>query len=126
MNDKIKEKNKFQIFKRKLIFKLFVVSQAVWWPCLNNEDCTATDSYCGPGGLCQCNEFYQVFSGDYTKCLNASLYGDTCEDSNQCNLMPSGASCKSEVCDCVNGHTYVRGRCRPLNGLDQPCNTVIF
>ena len=103
---------------------MIAVSQAVLWPCLNNDDCTATDSHCGENGVCKCNEFDQVFSEDFTKCLKSSLYGDTCEESIQCNLMPSGASCKSEVCDCADGHTYVRGRCRPLNGLDQFCNTV--
>ncbi|CAD6995280.1 unnamed protein product [Ceratitis capitata] len=37
--------------------------------------------------------------------------------------MPSGASCKSGVCDCADGYTYVSGRCRLLNGLDSICET---
>lgn len=38
--------------------------------------------------------------------------------------MPSGASCKSGVCDCADGYTYVGGRCRILNGLNGTCETV--
>lgn len=37
--------------------------------------------------------------------------------------MPTGAKCKSGVCDCADGETYVRGRCRKLNGLNQTCET---
>lgn len=38
--------------------------------------------------------------------------------------MPSGARCRSGVCDCADGQTYVSGRCRPLNGLGESCDTV--
>ncbi|XP_030370219.1 uncharacterized protein LOC115620881 [Scaptodrosophila lebanonensis] len=37
--------------------------------------------------------------------------------------MPTGANCKAGVCDCADGHNYVRGKCRPLNGLREPCET---
>lgn len=73
---------------------------------------------------CECDSFETVLSSDLTKCLKTSLIGDKCEDTVQCNLMPSGASCKSGVCDCADGYTYVGGRCRLLKGLNGTCETV--
>ncbi|XP_065723031.2 prion-like-(Q/N-rich) domain-bearing protein 25 isoform X2 [Drosophila suzukii] len=37
--------------------------------------------------------------------------------------MPTGASCKAGVCDCADGQNYLRGKCRPLNGLGESCET---
>ncbi|XP_073816208.1 uncharacterized protein isoform X2 [Musca autumnalis] len=37
--------------------------------------------------------------------------------------MPAGAYCKSGVCACADDETYVHGRCRPLNGLNQYCDS---
>uniref|UniRef100_A0A1I8M9G4 EGF-like domain-containing protein n=1 Tax=Musca domestica TaxID=7370 RepID=A0A1I8M9G4_MUSDO len=97
---------------------------AYYWPCEEDADCTATDSNCNPiRGQCECNDPTQVFSSDFSKCLKTSLYGDECEDSVQCNLMPAGAYCKSGVCACADDETYMHGRCRPLNGLNQYCDS---
>lgn len=65
-----------------------------------------------------------MFSSSFEQCLPAVLHGDACEDSNQCNLMPSGASCREGVCQCQDGLFYVRGKCRQLSYLDKPCNEV--
>ncbi|XP_030558911.1 uncharacterized protein LOC115761319 [Drosophila novamexicana] len=97
---------------------------AVFWPCESDADCTADGSSCDPDtSLCECPSFDEVFSENYTQCLTTSLIGDACQDSVQCNLMPTGASCKTGVCDCADGQIYLRGKCRPVNGLSEPCET---
>ncbi|XP_034486183.1 prion-like-(Q/N-rich) domain-bearing protein 25 [Drosophila innubila] len=97
---------------------------AVIWPCESDADCTADGSSCGPdSSQCECSSFDTVFSENFTQCLKSSQIGDACQDSVQCNLMPTGASCKTGVCDCADGQTYLRGKCRPLNGLNEPCET---
>ncbi|KAM8705140.1 hypothetical protein ACLKA7_009580 [Drosophila subpalustris] len=97
---------------------------AVIWPCESDADCTADGSSCGPEtSQCECSSFDTVFSENFAQCLKSSQIGDACQDSVQCNLMPTGASCKTGVCDCADGHTYLRGKCRPLNGLNEPCET---
>ncbi|ALC45929.1 CG7381 [Drosophila busckii] len=95
---------------------------AVIWPCESSADCTADGSSCDPDtSQCKCLGFDTVFSANYTQCLRTSLIGDACQDTVQCNLMPTGASCKKGVCDCADGQTYLSGKCRPLNGLNEPC-----
>ncbi|KAH8417616.1 hypothetical protein KR222_002816, partial [Zaprionus bogoriensis] len=97
---------------------------AVIWPCESDADCTADGASCDPEtSLCECSGFDTVFSENYTQCLSTAQFGDACQDSVQCNLMPTGASCKTGVCDCADGQTYLRGKCRPLNGLNEPCET---
>ncbi|EDV93259.1 uncharacterized protein LOC6563417 [Drosophila grimshawi] len=97
---------------------------AVYWPCESDVDCTADGSSCDPDtSLCQCSSFDSVFSENFSQCLTNSLFGDACQESVQCNLMPTGASCKAGVCDCDVGQTYLRGKCRPVNGLNEPCET---
>ncbi|XP_060648719.1 mucin-13 [Drosophila nasuta] len=97
---------------------------AVIWPCESDADCTADGSSCGTEtSQCECSSFDTVFSENYTQCLTSSQIGDACQDSVQCNLMPTGASCKTGVCDCADGQTYLLGKCRPLNGLNEPCET---
>ncbi|XP_013111250.2 prion-like-(Q/N-rich) domain-bearing protein 25 isoform X1 [Stomoxys calcitrans] len=94
------------------------------WPCEGDADCSAQGSKCNIAyGRCECNDAESVFSSNFTQCLKGSLYGDECEESVQCNLMPSGTKCKSGVCACADDETYVRGRCRQLNGLNQYCDT---
>lgn len=101
------------------------VAFAVLWPCESDTECTADGAICEPEtSLCECPGFDTVFSEDYSKCLSTAQLGDACQDSVQCNLMPTGASCKTGVCDCADGQTYLRGKCRPLNGLNEPCETV--
>ncbi|XP_067618257.1 uncharacterized protein [Eurosta solidaginis] len=103
---------------------LTAVTDALIWPCETNTDCTATTSFCSTEtSTCECDSFDTVITSDLTTCLKTSLFGDQCEDSVQCNLMPSGAKCKSGVCDCADGYTYAGGRCRLLNGLDSSCET---
>ncbi|TDG49000.1 hypothetical protein AWZ03_004485 [Drosophila navojoa] len=97
---------------------------AVLWPCESDADCTAAGSSCDPEtNLCACSSFDQVFSDDYSECLNTALIGDACQATVQCNLMPTGASCKTGVCDCADGQIYLHGKCRPVNGLNEPCET---
>ncbi|XP_055903504.1 prion-like-(Q/N-rich) domain-bearing protein 25 isoform X1 [Eupeodes corollae] len=103
---------------------LLKASQGLVWPCKSNEECTSEESTCSNFGTCQC-DFDHVFSLDYTKCLKTSLYSEKCEETGQCNLMPSGAKCNKGVCECNDGYTYVRGRCRLLNGLGNSCQTDI-
>ncbi|XP_037952078.1 prion-like-(Q/N-rich) domain-bearing protein 25 [Teleopsis dalmanni] len=99
-------------------------SKTVYWACETNDDCSADGATClEESKSCSCDEFDSVFSSDFSKCLKTSLFGDTCEETIQCNLMPSGANCKSGVCDCADGLSYVRGRCRPVNGLGQYCDS---
>ncbi|EDW81729.1 uncharacterized protein Dwil_GK10857 [Drosophila willistoni] len=96
---------------------------AVFWPCESQEDCTADGSICDPdSSQCTCSTFDTVFSENFTECLTTSQIGDTCSDSVQCNLMPTGANCKAGLCDCADGQTYLRGKCRPLNGLGESCD----
>ncbi|KAH8273172.1 hypothetical protein KR018_008539 [Drosophila ironensis] len=96
---------------------------AVFWPCESSEDCTADGSSCDlASGQCECSTFDAVFAENFTQCLATSLIGEKCDDSVQCNLMPTGASCKAGVCDCADGQTYLRGKCRPLNGLGESCD----
>ncbi|XP_067618248.1 prion-like-(Q/N-rich) domain-bearing protein 25 isoform X2 [Eurosta solidaginis] len=105
-------------------FEILTVTDALIWPCETNTDCTATTSFCSTEtSTCECDSFDTVITSDLTTCLKTSLFGDQCEDSVQCNLMPSGAKCKSGVCDCADGYTYAGGRCRLLNGLDSSCET---
>lgn len=98
---------------------------AVFWPCESEADCTADGSSCDlANGQCGCSTFDSVLAENFTQCLATSLIGERCDDSVQCNLMPTGASCKAGVCDCADGQTYLRGKCRPLNGLGESCDTV--
>ncbi|KAH8330333.1 hypothetical protein KR067_001278 [Drosophila pandora] len=97
---------------------------AVFWPCESEADCTADGSSCDlANGQCGCSTFDSVLAENFTQCLATSLIGERCDDSVQCNLMPTGASCKAGVCDCADGQTYLRGKCRPLNGLGESCDT---
>ncbi|SPP87949.1 blast:Prion-like-(Q/N-rich) domain-bearing protein 25 [Drosophila guanche] len=99
-------------------------ASAVFWPCESEADCTADGSSCDLGnGQCECPNFDAVLSADFTRCLTTSHIGDTCDETVQCNLMPTGANCKAGVCDCADGHNYVRGKCRPLNVLGESCDT---
>ncbi|XP_050339516.1 prion-like-(Q/N-rich) domain-bearing protein 25 [Bactrocera neohumeralis] len=107
-----------------LTIGILAATDALIWPCASNDDCTALNATCSSAtASCECDSFESVFSSDLTTCLKTSLIGDKCEDTVQCNLMPSGASCKSGVCDCADGYTYVGGRCRLLNGLNGTCET---
>ncbi|KAH8383764.1 hypothetical protein KR009_010403 [Drosophila setifemur] len=97
---------------------------AVFWPCESEADCTADGSSCDlASGQCECSTFDAVLAENFTQCLATAPIGDRCDDSVQCNLMPTGASCKAGVCDCADGQTYLRGKCRPLNGLGESCDT---
>ncbi|KAH8374701.1 hypothetical protein KR200_004192 [Drosophila serrata] len=99
-------------------------ASAVFWPCESEADCTADGSSCDlASGQCECSTFDAVLAENFTQCLATALVGDRCDDSVQCNLMPTGASCKAGVCDCADGQTYLRGKCRPLNGLGESCDT---
>ncbi|XP_054726669.1 prion-like-(Q/N-rich) domain-bearing protein 25 isoform X1 [Anastrepha obliqua] len=105
---------------------IIAVTDAAIWPCSSSSDCTAVKSTCNTETAnCECDSFDYVLASNLTECLKTSLIGDQCEDTVQCNLMPSGASCKSGVCDCADGYTYVGGRCRLLNGLNSSCETDI-
>nr|NP_650242.1 uncharacterized protein Dmel_CG7381, isoform A [Drosophila melanogaster]AAF54878.3 uncharacterized protein Dmel_CG7381, isoform A [Drosophila melanogaster]AEW48263.1 FI17111p1 [Drosophila melanogaster] len=97
---------------------------AVFWPCETEADCTADGTSCDfASGQCECSTFDTVLAENFTQCLATSLIGEKCDDSVQCNLMPTGASCKAGVCDCADGQNYLRGKCRPLNGLGESCET---
>ncbi|EDW97168.1 prion-like-(Q/N-rich) domain-bearing protein 25 isoform X1 [Drosophila yakuba] len=97
---------------------------AVFWPCESAADCTADGTSCDlASGQCECSTFDTVLAENFTQCLATSLIGEKCDDSVQCNLMPTGASCKAGVCDCADGQNYLRGKCRPLNGLGESCET---
>lgn len=100
-------------------------ASAVFWPCESEADCTADGSSCDlASGQCECSTFDAVLAENFTQCLATALVGDRCDDSVQCNLMPTGASCKAGVCDCADGQSYLRGKCRQLNGLGESCDTV--
>lgn len=61
-----------------------------------------------------------IFYFDYfISLIQESLYGENCESSNQCSHMLTGSKCNS-VCECAEGYTYIRGRCRELIGLNSP------
>lgn len=38
--------------------------------------------------------------------------------------MLTGAQCADGKCSCVSGYTYLRGRCRKLVALGEPCDEV--
>ncbi|XP_062565402.1 prion-like-(Q/N-rich) domain-bearing protein 25 isoform X2 [Armigeres subalbatus] len=97
-------------------------SRSVVWPCTTTADCAdVPNATCSIYGFCQCPAGH-VFSTDVRRCLSESLYGVSCEEAVQCSHMLTGAKCENQVCTCDTGFTYVRGRCRQLANLDQPCN----
>uniref|UniRef100_A0A1A9WST9 EB domain-containing protein n=1 Tax=Glossina brevipalpis TaxID=37001 RepID=A0A1A9WST9_9MUSC len=103
--------------------KLISETNSLYWPCESNDDCTANNSLCTfATGQCECKEFDYVFSGDYKKCLKSSLFGDTCEENTQCNLVPLTAYCNSGVCDCTGKESYIKGSCKQLSNLQQYCD----
>lgn len=51
------------------------------------------------------------------------LNGDTCQESNQCSHMLTGSGCNG-ICQCAEGYTYIRGRCKKLVNLGSPCVEV--
>lgn len=99
-------------------------SRSVLWPCTTSEDCgKIPEARCSIYGFCQCPAGH-VFSSDVTRCLPEKSYGVACEEAVQCSHMLTGAKCEGKVCSCDTGFTYVRGRCRQLANIDQPCNDV--
>lgn len=52
-----------------------------------------------------------------------SLYGESCSEDNQCSHMLTGSKCNG-ICECVDGFTYVRGRCLQLVNLHGNCVNV--
>uniref|UniRef100_A0A1I8JU26 EGF-like domain-containing protein n=2 Tax=Anopheles funestus TaxID=62324 RepID=A0A1I8JU26_ANOFN len=109
-----------------VIVALFVVqgSRSIIWPCEDNSDCKAENAHCSIFGYCQCPAGY-VFSTDVTRCLPESAYGVACQEAVQCSHMLTGAKCEAGVCTCDSDYTYVRGRCRKLVDLGQPCSDDI-
>ncbi|XP_053669532.1 cell death abnormality protein 1-like [Anopheles marshallii] len=109
-----------------VIIVLLVVqgSRSIIWPCEDNSDCKAESSHCSIFGYCQCPAGY-VFSTDVTRCLPESAYGVACQEAVQCSHMLTGAKCEAGVCTCDSDYTYVRGRCRKLVDLGQPCSDDI-
>ncbi|XP_065089555.1 tenascin-like [Ochlerotatus camptorhynchus] len=100
-------------------------SRSVLWPCTTSEDCgKVPEARCSTYGFCQCPAGH-VFSTDVTRCLPERSYGVACEEAVQCSHMLTGAKCEDKVCTCDTGFTYVRGRCRQLANIDQPCNDDI-
>ncbi|XP_050069193.1 prion-like-(Q/N-rich) domain-bearing protein 25 [Anopheles maculipalpis] len=99
-------------------------SRSIIWPCEDNSDCKAENAHCSIFGYCQCPAGY-VFSTDVTRCLPESAYGVACQEAVQCSHMLTGAKCEAGVCTCDSDYTYVRGRCRKLVDLGQPCSDDI-
>nr|XP_029715811.1 prion-like-(Q/N-rich) domain-bearing protein 25 isoform X2 [Aedes albopictus] len=100
-------------------------SRSVVWPCTTSADCAKVpDASCSIYGFCQCPAGH-VFSTDVTRCLPERSYGLSCEEAVQCSHMLTGAKCEDKLCTCDTGYTYVRGRCRQLANLGEPCNADI-
>ncbi|XP_001655599.2 prion-like-(Q/N-rich) domain-bearing protein 25 isoform X3 [Aedes aegypti] len=108
-----------------LVILIVRESRSVVWPCTTSADCgKVPEATCSIYGFCQCPAGH-VFSTDVSRCLPESAYGVRCEEAVQCSHMLTGAKCENQVCTCDTGFTYVRGRCRQLANLDQPCNEDI-
>ncbi|XP_055617909.1 platelet endothelial aggregation receptor 1-like isoform X2 [Toxorhynchites rutilus septentrionalis] len=100
-------------------------SRSVLWPCTTSEDCSKVpQARCSIYGFCQCPAGH-VFSTDVTRCLPEVLYGVACQEAVQCSHMLTGAKCEAGLCTCDTDYTYVRGRCRQLANLHEPCNNDI-
>uniref|UniRef100_A0AAG5CT36 EGF-like domain-containing protein n=1 Tax=Anopheles atroparvus TaxID=41427 RepID=A0AAG5CT36_ANOAO len=101
-------------------------SRSVIWPCDDSTDCSSkvVDAHCSIFGYCQCPAGH-VFSTDVARCLPESAYGVACQEAVQCSHMLTGARCEAGVCTCDSDYTYVRGRCRKLVDLGQPCSEDI-
>uniref|UniRef100_A0A182PGL4 EGF-like domain-containing protein n=1 Tax=Anopheles epiroticus TaxID=199890 RepID=A0A182PGL4_9DIPT len=99
-------------------------SRSIIWPCEDDSECRAENAHCSIFGYCQCPAGY-VFSTDVTRCLPESAYGVACQEAVQCSHMLTGAKCEAGVCTCDSDYTYVRGRCRKLVDLGQPCSDDI-
>ncbi|XP_053698556.1 prion-like-(Q/N-rich) domain-bearing protein 25 [Sabethes cyaneus] len=100
-------------------------SRSVLWPCITSDDCSkVSQARCSIYGFCQCPAGH-VFSTDVTRCLPESLYGVACEEAVQCSHMLTGAKCEGGFCTCDTDYTYVRGRCRQLANLHEPCSDDI-
>ncbi|XP_055524049.1 prion-like-(Q/N-rich) domain-bearing protein 25 isoform X2 [Wyeomyia smithii] len=101
-------------------------SRSVLWPCIiGSDDCSKVPrAQCSIYGFCQCPAGH-VFSTDVTRCLPESLYGVACEEAVQCSHMLTGAKCDGGFCTCDTDYTYVRGRCRQLANLHEPCTDDI-
>ncbi|XP_053681354.1 prion-like-(Q/N-rich) domain-bearing protein 25 [Anopheles nili] len=99
-------------------------SRSIIWPCEDHSDCKVESADCSIFGYCQCPAGY-VFSTDVTRCLPESAYGVACQEAVQCSHMLTGARCDAGVCTCDSDYTYVRGRCRKLVDLGQPCTDDI-
>ncbi|XP_038123013.1 multiple epidermal growth factor-like domains protein 6 isoform X2 [Culex quinquefasciatus] len=100
-------------------------SRSVLWPCATSDECSkATGAHCSIYGYCQCPAGY-VFSTDVTRCLPESPYGVKCDEAVQCSHMLTGSKCEEGICTCDTNYTYVRGRCRQLANLHEPCNDDI-
>lgn len=111
-------------FHLPFVFYYPTESRSVLWPCTTSEDCgKVPEARCSIYGFCQCPAG-RVFSTDVTRCLLERSYGVACEEAVQCSHMLTGAKCEDKVCTCDTGFTYVRGRCRQLANIDQPCNDV--
>lgn len=64
-----------------------------------------------------------TFAGNVSACIRESLYGESCHEDSQCAHMLTGSHCASNgVCECADGYTYVRGRCRQLAPLHAACH----
>lgn len=103
----------------------FAEYQSITWPCDSTTNCTIVpEATCSPNTWnCRCPAGY-VFSSDVTQCIKESLHGETCQESVQCAHMLNGFEC-SGVCTCVEGFTYIQGKCRILSDLGGPCDDDI-
>ncbi|XP_035776720.1 prion-like-(Q/N-rich) domain-bearing protein 25 isoform X1 [Anopheles albimanus] len=101
-------------------------SRSVIWPCEESRECSdkVEKAQCSIFGFCQCPAGH-VFSAGVTSCLPESAYGVACQEAVQCSHMLTGARCEAGVCTCDGDYTYVRGRCRKLVDLGQPCSEDI-
>lgn len=114
-----------EFFSCSLFLPLLIESRSVVWPCTTSADCAKVpDASCSIYGFCQCPAGH-VFSTDVTRCLPERSYGLSCEEAVQCSHMLTGAKCEDKLCTCDTGYTYVRGRCRQLANLGEPCNAVM-
>lgn len=108
------------IFKLIIIILCFAGVYGLYWPCNSDTDCNTTEGAFCLNNVCQCSVGY-VFSEDITTCIKESLYGEECVASSQCSHMLTGSKCAG-VCECVEGYSYIRGRCKQLVELHSPCN----
>lgn len=98
----------------------------VHWDCAQNADCAdVPQAFCAIAlGECRCPAGH-TFAGNVTVCVPESLNGEPCDEDGQCAHMLTGAHCSANgVCECVDGYTYIRGRCRQLQPLHGRCNEV--